>query len=686
MDQTQDSVLKEMALATARHLAGSEGRQAVLLMQRLGLFGDGTGRETPPEEEKPTAHRIGIWAAKMEDGALSFERSSERSYDWNLWADIPRIPPKGTRKRVVLLGESVARGYFYDPQFTPARVLHDLLERADIPGGVEIVDLAKNDLLADELSELLRASLMLAPEAFVIFAGNNWARAPVALPDGIDRHLTATILRERGVAGLKAHIEANLSALVESRVREALGPLSQHIPIILLVPEFNLGDWRLDGEADAPWLAGDRNERWWRCLQEAREHLSAGRIGEAEALAREVVELDGGTASSGLSLLAECCRLRGRWQEARELLEKARDAHSWDTTPQVPKALSVIQAGLRGGSGGVSVIDLPRLFAEHLGGELPDRRLFLDYCHLTSDGIRLAMGAAAERLAPLLGARGPAAGEPLAAIAPDPEVEAEARIAAAIHCAHWGQPYDIVRHHCDKAIEASPKAKDAMFYYLDLQVRAAPGWVCESAERMAELGIRSLRRYVLTYNQQKLFDEVLLNAIADALEAAGTPARAHLEQLRAQEQGLSADRSIDLLDPLHRTSYADRNWLWWPGQYYRACSPVSRFPLVCDSAQPVALRLTCRRPGGKGPDGGSVWINGALLQELPATAVWKTYDLQVPGGLLREGVNTVEIRWPLELNRGDEEIDRVALTLEQGLPYQLLPVFGEIHSFRASRA
>src|SRR4029077_2211719 len=44
---------------------------------------------------------------------------------------------------------------------------------------------------------------------------------------------------------------------------------------------------------------------------------------------------------------------------------------------------------------GFLTVDLRRIFAEHAGPALPGRRLFLDYCHLTLEGIQVAMAAVA---------------------------------------------------------------------------------------------------------------------------------------------------------------------------------------------------------------------------------------------------------------------------------------------------
>jgi hypothetical protein len=679
-------MLKSYAASLAEALSGSAGRLGIELMHRLGALTDEDA--APASAGRPGT--VGLWEPRTGEGGTWLERSPERSAEWSLWADVERIEPRGSRRRVVLLGESVARGYFYDPCYTPARVLEEILSASGVPGGVEVVDLAKNDLQARDLEALLRSALALQPDAFVVFGGNNWAQAPSAFRDGSERYLAAKALREQGVAGFKAHLEESLAARVEAAVRDALAPLSRRLGVVLMVPEFNLVDWRLDGEADAPWLAGDRNGRWHALLEACRGALAGDRLAEAEAHAREMVEIDGGTAAAGLTLLAECSRRQGRLAEARKLLERARDAHSWDSTPQVPKTLSVIQEAFRRGADGpsrIALVDLPRVFGEALGGDLPDRRLFLDYCHLTSLGIRTAMAAAAERLLPLLGAAGTGREELLERAAPpDAATEAEAYLAAAIHNAHWGQPHEIVRHWCDLALAASPGVARAMECYLDLQTRRAPVWACESFARLSTLGIRSLRRYVSTYSQGKLFDSVLLDAIAGALEDVGEPGHERLAALRRQERGVAPGRPVDFLDPYYRSSWADRSGLWWSSFFHRAYEPSSRFPLVCRSAaEPVVLELTWRTPAaGEGGEAGAVLVNGVPVADLRSGSRWITQRLALDTHLLREGINTIEIRWPIVLGPGEAGLERAAADLERGLPYLLLPAFAEVHSFRAS--
>ena len=84
---------------------------------------------------------------------------------------------------------------------------------------------------------------------------------------------------------------------------------------------------------------------------------------------------------------------------------------------------------------------------------LPDRRLFLDYCHLTGEGWRR-----------------PPPGLPMPSTSivstdsasppqPDPHAAACAHLLAAIHNAHYGQPADVVAYHATRARRLDPNVR-----------------------------------------------------------------------------------------------------------------------------------------------------------------------------------------------------------------------------------
>lgn len=665
MPGPQDHSLKSLADETARLLSGSGGEGAVLLMERLGLL-------SLPEKNTSGVRPglVGIWEADPQ----GYERSAALRNEWPFWADVQRIPPKGERTRLLLLGESVARGFLYDPDFNPAKALEAALP-AVLGQPIEIVDVAKSNLLGPQLTGLIgTATTALEPDVLVVFAGNNWL-----VSDRRDRYLEATALREGGALGLKVWREQRLAAFVDT-LRQQLTELSARLPIVLVIPEINLVDWRLDGKADAPWLPLGRNRRWLECRKAAVSALASLRLEEAAALAREMVDLDDGTAASGWTILADCARGTGDLIAARTYLEKARDAHLWDFTHQTPRVVSVIQQALRDCAlpGRIAVVDLPSCFAAWQGGELPGRRLFLDYCHLSSEGIRVAMAATALEVADLLGAGRPLPGiESLANDIPTPSryLEATAHFVAALHSAHGGQSTPFVSYLCHEAARQSPEVAQAMRECLEVRTLRVPIWACAAFERLSAIATPLLQGYIL--NSPKLFEPVLLPAIADALEKNGLPSLAFLDELRKNERSLS-DRPRDLLDPYHRASLEDLDWLEWPTHFRRAYSPTSRYPWISRAPGEVVFVVNCRRMGAADPGECQVRINGTCVIRLPLTSEWSTLRFSAPGNLVQSGVNWLEIDWPIDLPGGEEEIEYIAREHEHGRFVPLLPVFAEI--------
>lgn len=680
------SELKSFSAATAEALVRGEG--SLEFARRLGLLGEQNGHSPgfPPGW-------VGIWQPKTEDGQRVFVRSQTRMEEWTYWAELQKFPAKSDRKRVVYLGESVARGYFYDPKFTPAAVLEQFL--ADVPGGCEVLDLARSNLNTRHLAELVESAAAASPDALVIFAGNNWSFEVRQLAAWPDREVGAAILRDEGVAGLKAYVDNQLKNTIERIVSPSIEKIAREIPVVIMIPEFNLVDWSFGGNVDAPWLPGRGNERWLRCYREAEEALRQGRVAEAEALAGEMIALDGGAAAGGFLLLAQCKRRQGRADEVRALLEKARDAHSWEITwrisVQPPKPLAYVQDLLRQMSSvpNVTVVDIPRVLGEWLYGEAPGRRLFLDYCHLTTEGIRVAMAAAAEALSPILG--GPQADFwelATAPVAPDPGTEGEARFAAAIHNAHWGQSYDVVLHHCREALIASPDMAEPMHQFAELQARQAPPWACSAAERLvASMPSGPLRRYLATYmvhSQGKFLDEQLVEAILTALEEAGQPRRERIEALRRGEQGVRAGRPLNLLSVYHQPSWTNRDWMteWSAYHFFRAHAPVSRFVFESVAAQPLHLRMVCRRLVDA--EACEVRFNGDSVGTLAVGESWQTWSTELAN--VREGLNELEVHWPVRTLAGEEGLRLAAADFENNFNFDLLPIFGEISTLTVAVA
>jgi hypothetical protein len=251
---------------------------------------------------------VGIWIPRRLGSAVEWLRDPQRRLEAVLWANVPRIPPKGARKRVLYLGESVARGFFLDPDYTPGQCLQGLMERTGQSGGVEVIDLAHTDMSLGGLRDLAFAGASMQPDAYVIFAGNNWVVFNQIVRRNLEE-IAPRLAQTRGVESLKAFLESWLARQTE-RFLLQLAELSKatRAAIVYVLPEFNLGDFRVDSRKCPPCLGtGARNvQEWFEKLDEARSLLDKGQWELAADCARGLISLDAGTTSAGFALLAKC--------------------------------------------------------------------------------------------------------------------------------------------------------------------------------------------------------------------------------------------------------------------------------------------------------------------------------------------------------------------------------------------
>jgi len=710
--------LKSFADRIARVAASEEAEEIVRMLRVAGLTQEIANKpvidpvvgETPAEEpltrtniyiSEPgvparQSRHIGIWERRTENGETSFVRRLETMDEWHFWANVGRLEVKGSKVRVLFIGESVARGYLYDPVFTPAMALQMILEEQFGKDQIEVIDLARTNL-SYQLRDLALAALQLQPDIAVFFAGNNWDKK-ISLPTFEDIGQMDEALATDGVLGVKRICDDYINRTARIMVNDIASAYKREgIPFVWLIPEFNLADWR-EPFTNAPYLPDNRNREWISVMKEARRAFSEGDYVKAEECAARVVELDQGTCSAGCYILADCRRIANDHDGQRKYLELARDAQVWDNSIMyIPKPYEISQRVLREElpKYGCQIIDLPALFKQYLNGEVAGNRLFLDYCHMTTEGIQIAMGSAGSCvLRALKGIERPWYSLVGEHIAPAPEIEAEASFMAAIHDAHRYQTYDMVHHFCARAIKSSPHIAEIMLNYIDLQVQnKAPIRMSDAEEQIARLGSPLVHRYLFRSNDKRL-DRLLLAAIVAALEEAGIPARERLARLYREEHSTR----ITQTDLLHHYYYQSSGQpheleaLVWPlarvdydPRYYRAYWPDSRFVFIGEAGYSLNLSLTCRLPRLSLDEGQiSVDCNGEPQVQMTITKDWSSWEITVPGEFIRDGINEIDVHWPIPDFRTREALSEVIVTLCKKKYPEFYPIFGEIHAFTAS--
>ena len=310
---------------------------------------------------------------------------------------------------MVLLGESVARGYLFDPCADAGggsgAMLNEAMPRPRLRSrrpGAHRPHLSR-------AGRLLLATPALEPDALVLFAGNNWENVTFSLrtsPAG-------AAVREGGFPACTARLHWTSPA---ARLPARCSTPRRHRPTLgmLVVVMFRSSTCATGATIPPCWrpsLAGEDNVAWLAAGAARTDAMGRGTTRRRRRAAGDMIDLDDGT-SSPPGAAGRSPDPLGRPAEARARLEAARDAvfgSARACSAPLPGRIQNVQRA-KAAEHHFALVDLPRSSQRAQNGDLPDRRLFLDYCHLTRVGIHLAMGdvaaaCAARPLPPLPGRR-----------------------------------------------------------------------------------------------------------------------------------------------------------------------------------------------------------------------------------------------------------------------------------------
>lgn len=635
------------------------------------------------EDEPGVEERVGIWKLEVINGQEYYVRDPKFDSEFALWARVPRIPPKSNKRRICFLGESVARGFLFSPRWTPAKVLEQILNlNPDIPGS-EVIDLSRTNSTMRELMQIVTSCVALHPDAVVIFAGNNWS-LDIEITDSDLRKMMEVIENTSRFRDLKRLLEEKYIRLVSDFIKY-IGDLSaaHGIPFTFIIPEFNLLDWHSNEREKRLLFPRDESGQWYGLLREAQEAADQGHLEQMESLHGQMIALNEANPYS-YELLAQCKLKYNRLADAVKYFRLAHDTTIFRMY-HIPGILSITQQTLLQDCQRyvIAVVDLPGIFNRYEEDLEPGRRLFLDYCHLTAEGIRIAMTHTARcLLSQLTGREVPLDETRIREITPDAREEGIAHLFAAVHNAHWGQSSDIVYYHCVKALELSREIGDYMSNYASMAVRHTPWVISVEFEKFADAMFAN--SYSLNQPEgQEVLDTLLVDALIRVLKTIDIDIKDKIDRLRIREHGF-INGEINLLESYYHRTCA-QELIMKSTYYHQAFDIESRFFLVTAKVPQILLDITCRTPVTPSTGQGQlikIIINETLVSTLPAGKEWNRHSVKVPAGVLIDGINQIIIQWPMF--DGQPEIERRQYeSLGDFFRRRSMLVFGEIHMFRA---
>ncbi len=679
----------------AERLTAPGGLAFSRALELSGVVGGGASSTatSPPQPEQPVA--IGPYEPAVEDGEPAFVREPFQGEDFMWWRpsftrEVLKPKGAGDPTRICVIGESAAAGMFYTPQYSPSLALSEALGSSS-----EVIDLTRNSMNASEVVKVAGAALQLRPDRLVIFAGNNWFAGqgygwagPAA-----ERADYVEAAHAQGARGIVRVFQERVRRVARRTVEDVCALAERAgVEVVFVIPAVNLLWERVE---PTPWLGAGRTKRWLSHSAKAPSALGAENWDAALGAARAMLELDDGCVPTSHRLAGIALLGLGRSEDAaRELEAELACANVFDAFLQsVPGTPSFVRDEVQATAGArrARCVDLRQVFASHTGSVVDWSALFVDYCHLTPEGMRVAMTAVARAID----------GETKAATfgAVDERVEAIARFYSAIYTAHFESralPADAAKlsERIASALELSPSI-----------VPFVQDWLRARNGALATYGILSTASHRVIGQSNNPFmdfaavrgaggvDGLAVTAISRALGHVGEDGAAALRDYLAFHVR-ELVKGVDLTEPV----YVERPglhipWLKFESEretrralpLYRSLLPESAFSLVCDGTRDVELTLLSRAaPGSATPQGRyRIALNGEKLAELPLKESWERGSLRIPATRLTAGINRLTIEWPAAVDGDDDALKRANERHLSGIKPDIFPVFGEIFSLKA---
>lgn len=680
------SLIAQIAVA----LTSEEARSALNLLDHLGVI---MKPETnsylflrPMQLPETLPSRLGPWS--LDENGLHYRLSGENTYSadkrWpsqsGAWAKVDTIPVKrrGTY-RVVLVGESVARGFFLDPVCSVGQLLQHFCQDMDSSKTYEVVDLAVNNLNIFQSMELCEIAALLDPNLLIVYTGNNWIRSvdwqdtwyTSGRPESWTQNLQPYYLeaRNRTIGKIAGEFAAFLSAWHHKT----------GVPVLQVIPEVNRMDWHEPWQIPF-WLAPQQLRRWLKTYDRVRqleldlEHSALSALNACQ----ELSDIDRCTTARTLEVMARAHVYLGNLPVARQLFDQSINIGARPGPGRSRRCPPFIADAMRHAAQTyhIALVDLPQLLSK-LTTDHPHwwgRHNFLDYCHHTPLSLQTVARAIATRIIPSesMTSMPSPSGETID-LFNNPKALAEVYFLAAVHNAHWGQPQHIIAHWVKQSVTSDQEITHTFRMYMNLTAKRTPPWLEPKLYNHPESLVSwYLTNYLTEWSLDASLGEILseVHQQQGSVSLRETFAENRIGLLAVEQAG-----SINLLDRYWATGESFQT-LIEPNSVWRATVPISEFTFVSEAIHDIVCSVVARGGYPLEIDSVLVTVNDLLISEQSIDCNWQSWSFRIPQSFLIKGVNRLVWQWRLSADGLSDNHPTVGDHLS-GRP----PCFGEFLRF-----
>ncbi|CDL84613.1 hypothetical protein [Xenorhabdus szentirmaii] len=646
---------------------------------------------------------IGTWhPTKIDDEVIFIRRNQSDSIFWESSQQQLTVNKKKGVKRVCFIGESAALGMFFTPNITPTKTLSYLLNQySDIEW--EVIDLARSCMNAGGLLDTCKASLQLQPDYVIILAGNNWFsdvlfehNAPLER-----RKNYADVLANSGPSGIaakyKEKLENNAKILINKI--DAISRKS-NAKFIFALPASNYTDW--ERKTPLHWLGNGKTAEWYELYRNASQFIMNGQYIEALELGLNMVEIDGGVSATSNRIVANSLIALNRIEEAKSYLDaECSYALMHDLVTSFPSTPSFVKECITQQDVDINVIDLEYYFSKYLGSNMLGDSFFVDYCHMTPEGFKVAMSPIAERLICHEKDKPDISWEVMAKKNIESEVSAYQLAVSyfyiALYNSHMNRPVNEIaeRERIVKLFEKPVQYSEEILDVMELYVKA------RSCEKGAGFGLSRAGQKLLELVNSPLdfpvaqsspgSDEQTIDAICEIFDKYSRDGKI-LKEYYQKSYINQLKYSVDLTEPQYiekvgsiiRVSKDPEANTRRSIPYFKSWWPTSSFTLITSGNHDLNIEMTSRVKKYIEKNKVRVSINNKLIKDVELSSEWSCHKLIVPSNFTKPGFNKITLEWPKLEQDEENEVLNISSRYNKGLKTEIFPIFGELFYLKVS--